>query len=101
MGAIRFRFIKRQSEKLRRKMNPEDFIADWIEKNPKGCQILTGAVLYSYFNDASEETGERILSLDKLPDAEDLHHELISAIRRTDLIGRIEGAIGKTGTHGW
>ena len=82
-------------------MNPEDFIADWIEKNPKGCQILAGAVLYSYFNEASEESAERILSLGKLPDAEDLNHELISAIRGTDLIERIEGVVGNAGTHGW
>ncbi len=42
-------------------MNPNTFIADWIEKNPKGCQTLAGAVIYSYFNNSSEEGDDSIL----------------------------------------
>jgi hypothetical protein len=82
-------------------MNAEEFIADWIKKNPKGCQTLAGAVFYSYFNDSSDETGERILTLRKAPDADDLNSELIDAIRCTDLIDRIEEVLGGGSDHNW
>jgi hypothetical protein len=82
-------------------MDPDTFIADWIEKNPKGCQTLAGAVLYSYFNDASNDTDERVLTLRKAPDAEDLNNELIDAIRSTDVVHRIQAAIGGNTDHYW
>jgi hypothetical protein len=43
-------------------MKPDDFISDWIEKNPKGCQTLAGAVLYSYFNDSDDDSNQRFLT---------------------------------------
>ncbi|GEM_PF-2249034 len=82
-------------------MNPDQFIADWIAKNPKGCQTLAGAVLYSYFNDYSEEIEKRVLSLRKAPDAEDLNGELIDAIRCTDVIDKIENTLGNNSRHNW
>ncbi len=82
-------------------MKPDEFIADWIEKNPKGCQTLAGAVLYSYFNDSSEEGDDRILTLQKLPDAEDLNSELIDAIRSTDIIDEIQSLLGGNRDHNW
>jgi hypothetical protein len=80
---------------------PDEFIADWIEKNPNGCQTLAGAVLHSYFNDSSEEGINRILSLQKLPDAEDLNNELIDAIRTTDIIDEIRTILGENKDHKW
>ena len=65
------------------RMNPEAFIADWIEKNPKGCQTLAGAVLYAYFSESSLESDERFLTLRKTPDADSLNGELIDACRAT------------------
>ena len=82
-------------------MTPDTFIADWIEKNPKGCKALAGAVLYSYFNDTDDDSEQRILSLKKTPDSEDLNNELIDAIRSTDVIDRIEEALGNGRTHNW
>ena len=82
-------------------MNPDQFIADWIARNPKGCQTLAGAVLYSYFNAHSEASDERILSLRKAPDAVDLNSELIDAIRSTDVIDEIETVLGSNGRHNW
>ena len=80
---------------------PDEFIADWIEKNPQGCQTLAGAVLYSYFNDTTEEGQDRVLSLQKLPDAEDLNNELIDAIRSTDIIDEIQTILGSNKDHKW
>ena len=82
-------------------MNPDTFIADWIEKNPKGCQALAGAVLYSYFNDTHPDANERILTLKKAPDADDLNSELIDAIRCTDVIDQIEEVLGNVRDHNW
>lgn len=69
-------------------MKPDDFISDWIENNPKGCQTLAGAVLYSYFNDADDDSNQRVLTLRKAPDADDLNNELIDAIRCTHSKGQ-------------
>jgi hypothetical protein len=82
-------------------MNPDDFIADWIEKNPKGCQTLAGAVLYSYFNDSDDDSDARILTLRKAPDSDDLNSELIDAIRCTDVIDQIEEVLGIGRDHYW
>ncbi len=82
-------------------MKPDDFIADWIEKNPKGCQTLAGAVLYSYFKDSSSEDDGRILSLRKAPDADDLNSELIDAIRCTNVLDEIEEVLGGGRDHNW
>ena len=82
-------------------MNPDTFIADWIEKNPKGCQALAGAVLYSYFNDTDADANERILTLKNAPDADDLNSELIDAIRCTDVIDQIEEVLGNVRDHNW
>lgn len=83
-------------------MNPDDFIAAWIEKNPKGCQTLAGAVLYSYFNDLDGHLDSRVLTLKKAPDSDDLNSELIDAIRCTDVIDRIEEILGHgRGDHSW
>ena len=82
-------------------MNPEAFIADWIGKNPKGCQTLAGAVLYAYFSDSSLESDERFLTLRKTPDADSLNGELIDAIRCTNLIDTIEEALGEGHDHCW
>jgi len=82
-------------------MNPDQFIADWIAKNPKGCQTLAGAVLYSYFNDSSLDHDDRILTLRKAPDAVDLNSELIDAIRCTDVIDEIETVLGSNDRHNW
>lgn len=82
-------------------MKPDDFIAAWIERNPKGCQTLAGAVLYSYFNDTSEENDDRILSLRKAPDSDDLNSELIDAIRCTNVLDEIEELLGCGRSHNW
>lgn len=82
-------------------MNPQEFIADWIEKNPEGCQLLAGAVLYSYFDDSRDDSDERVLTLKKAPDSDDLNNELIDAIRGTDVINRIEEVLGTFRDHYW
>lgn len=82
-------------------MKPDDFIADWIEKNPKGCQTLAGAVLYSYFNDSDDDSDARILTLRKAPDPDDLNSELIDAIRCTGVIDRIEDVLGIERDNYW
>jgi hypothetical protein len=82
-------------------MNPDDFIADWIEKNPKGCKTLAGAVLYSYFNDLDGDLDQRVLTLRKAPDSDDLNSELIDAIRCTDVIDQIEEVLGIGRDHYW
>lgn len=82
-------------------MNPDTFIANWIEKNPKGCQTLAGAVLYSYFNDSNADANQKILTLKKAPDADDLNSELIDAIRCTDVIDRIEEVLEIARGHNW
>lgn len=82
-------------------MNPDDFIINWIEKNPQGCQTLAGAVLYSYFNDTDEDLDESVLTLRKAPDSDDLNSELVDAIRCTDVIDRIEEVLGIGRDHNW
>lgn len=82
-------------------MNPDKFIADWIEKNPKDCQTLAGAVLYSYFNDIADDSDERILTLRKVPDAVDLNSELIDAIHSTNVIDCIQAVLVGNTDHLW
>jgi hypothetical protein len=82
-------------------MDPDNFIAEWISKNPKGCQTLAGAVLYSYFNDYSDDGDGRVLTLKKAPDSDDLNSELIDAIRCTNVIDQIEDALGDCRPRYW
>jgi hypothetical protein len=82
-------------------MNPEKFIENWINSNPEGCKALAGAVLYSYFNDNCDDSAERILSLQKSPDSEDLNNELVEAIRSTNVLHCIEDILGPEEPSYW
>jgi hypothetical protein len=73
---------------------PSDFIDEWTKKNPEDCIKLARAVLYCYFSESSDETDDRILSLQKTPDSEDLHNELIDAIRDTSIVENLESVLG-------
>jgi hypothetical protein len=71
-------------------MTANQFIEDWMTRNPDDCARLARAALRAYCLDRDMDTSKAFINLEKQPDLQDVDRVIINAIRKTTFMKEAE-----------